>query len=80
MHQSAAFTAGQPWMVFSAAPHRLMFFAGAVQLVLTPVILGGGVAGSLYRPMVAPANYYSTSLGSWISDAVRIVSFFIFGF
>ena len=80
MYQSTASTAGQPWKVFSAAPHRMMFFAGAVQLVLTLLFWGVELLG-LYTALWPPLHI--TIAPVWVHGFLMLYGlfpFFIFGF
>jgi uncharacterized protein involved in response to NO len=66
--------------VFSAAPHRMMFFAGAVQLVATLLFWGAELAGRSIRgwaspPTVIPAIFAHTFLMPY-----ALFPFFMFGF
>ncbi|MBS4098720.1 MAG: NnrS family protein [Sulfuricella sp.] len=73
-------TTTSPWRAFSAAPHRMMFFAGATQGVLTIlwwlVDLLGRYTG-LYAPLIWPV------VPQWAHGFLMIYGFFpffIFGF
>jgi len=68
------------WQVFSAAPHRVMFLAGSVQLVLVMLfwlaeLLGRAVAGWPPLPLVLPGTFVHAFLMLY-----GVFPFFIFGF
>ena len=67
------------WQVFSAAPHRMMFFAGALQIIL--------VMGLWFLELVGRAGWWPTlSLAvapTWAHMFLMLYGvfpFFIFGF
>lgn len=73
-------TPSSPWRIFSAAPHRMMFFAGATQGVLTILWWLADLLGrytGLYAPLVWPVT------PQWAHGFLMIYGFFpffIFGF
>jgi uncharacterized protein involved in response to NO len=68
------------WQVFSAAPHRMMFFAGVLQLLLVMLFWGAELLGR-YTPIWAPLNTAIPSTWAHLSLMLYAVFvFFIFGF
>ena len=68
------------WEVFTAAPHRMMFFAGAVQLVLPLLIWTIELIGR-HTELWSPLN--SLIPATWVHGFIMlygVFSFFIFGF
>ena len=67
------------WQVFSAAPHRMMFFPGAVQAVLIMLLwfaeLGGRAGWWALLPTVIPSTWAHAFLMLY-----GLFPFFIFGF
>ncbi len=68
------------WKIFSAAPHRMMFFGGMLQLILTIVwwlfeLLGRYTDWWIFPPAVIPSTWAHVFLMLY-----ALPSFFIFGF
>ncbi len=76
---TAASTTATRWRVFSAAPHRMLFFAGALQAVLVMALwlaeLGGRATGGWLLPWTQPATWVHAFLMLY-----GVFPFFIFGF
>ncbi|MGA7802072.1 MAG: NnrS family protein [Gammaproteobacteria bacterium] len=73
-------TLREHWSVFTAAPHRVMMFAGALQLVVTLLFWGAELAGRYTRlwsplPTVEPAVWVHAFLMIY-----GLFPFFILGF
>ncbi len=67
------------WEIFSAAPHRMMMFGGALQLVLVLLLWGVELLGR-YAGLPAPALQVP---GLWVHGFLMLYTvfpFFIFGF
>ena len=69
-----------PWEVFTAAPHRMMFLAGALQLVLTLLFWAVELAGR-YTGLLAPLalSLHTTHVHLFLM-LYCIFPFFTFGF
>ncbi|HKJ76523.1 MAG TPA: NnrS family protein [Gammaproteobacteria bacterium] len=68
------------WHVFTAAPHRMMMFGGAVQLVLVLLFWGGELAGR-YTGLWAPLEtVVPTTFAHGFLMFYTLFPFFLFGF
>ncbi len=68
------------WDIFTAAPHRMMFFAGSIQLIL-PVIFWLHELIALYTGFWQPYEFITAA--SWLHGFIMLYAvfiFFIFGF
>jgi len=68
------------WQILSAAPHRMMMFGGAVQLLATLIFWGSELVGrytSLWAPL--PTTISSTAAHAFLM-LYTLFPFFIFGF
>jgi uncharacterized protein involved in response to NO len=75
-----SFAAGARWQVFTAAPHRMMFFGGAVQLVATMSLWLVELVGR-HTPLWGPLHM--TIPSTWAHAFLMLYAlfgFFMFGF
>ncbi len=66
--------------VFSAAPHRMMFFGGAVQLVATLLFWGAELAGRYISGWAPPPTVIPASFAHAFLMPYTLFPFFMFGF
>lgn len=69
------------WKVFSAAPHRMLFFGGMIQLILTIVFWESELIGRFTVSLWSPLH--TVILSTWAHAFIMLYGlfpFFIFGF
>jgi len=73
-------TIPRPWLVFTAAPHRMMFFGGAVQLVVVLLYWSAELAGRYTGAWSPPATVIPALWAHMALMLYGLFGFFFFGF